>query len=117
MGYPYPNFCLCAFLGPYFGHFKSVEGNNEDNDLDMGLRGRARVQGFGSGFRVALRIAPQQDSVNNGTRPTDMEFQCASPGVARANPTLSSTSLLLARETQQCYHTVPHTLQCVFRRG
>ena len=18
MGYPYPNFCLCAFLGPYF---------------------------------------------------------------------------------------------------
>ena len=19
MGYPYPEFCLCAFLGPYFG--------------------------------------------------------------------------------------------------
>ena len=35
MGYPYPNFCLSAFLGPYL------------------LRAPVRVQGLGfGGFRV-----------------------------------------------------------------
>ena len=37
MGYPYPYFCLCAFLGPYVG-VRAFKG--------LGLRGSWRIMGL-----------------------------------------------------------------------
>ena len=37
MGYPYPNFCFCAFLGPYHRIVKgSVEARKERRGVKQG---------------------------------------------------------------------------------
>ena len=66
MGYPYPSFCLCAFLGPYY----RAREYTAYNDLIWGPYNLVirillfRVLYYGLGFRVSthrlLKIFPRK---------------------------------------------------------